>query len=357
MTERVNSGVELDQPTPEGNSGAIVRIDALRSYAQVVIELGGDPVQLLERANIDAVLLSNRNGVVPFRTLVHLLERTAAELNCPHFGMHLAAAQGGAKVLGPLEVAMSNSATLADAFRYCSKHVHAYSAASQIALEPDRQSARTFLRFEILLPNLPFQQQAVEQALLLTQHAAMTITGGRSRACEVWFTHEPFAPTAVYRDYFGALVRFGQPSNGLYFADEDLHCPLPDPDPQLYELATSFIDSRFPSASLALSSRVRSIVAKLLVAGQCTNIQVASTLGMHPRTLQRRLRNEGECFETIKDSVRREVVLRYLRQPEVPLIRVAEMLGYSEASVLSRSCYRWFATSPRQLRKRLIEAA
>ena len=76
-------------------------------------------------------------------------------------------------------------------------------------------------------------------------------------------------------------------------------------------------------------------------------------LGLHPRTLQRRLREEGECFESLKDSVRRDVALQYLIQPDVPLSRVAELLGYSEASVLSRSCARWFSATPKQLRNEL----
>ena len=57
-------------------------------------------------------------------------------------------------------------------------------------------------------------------------------------------------------------------------------------------------------------------------------------LGIHPRTLQRRLRAENDSFEAIKDSVRRDVALRYLCQSDLPLSRIAEMLGYSETSVL-----------------------
>ena len=67
----------------------------------------------------------------------------------------------------------------------------------------------------------------------------------------------------------------------------------------------------------------------------------------------RRLREEGESFEAIKDSVRRDVALRYLQQPDVSLVRVTEILGYSETSVLSRSCLRWFCASPRELRNGL----
>jgi AraC-like DNA-binding protein len=341
----------------EESGASVVRIDALRSFEDVVRSLGGDPKALLARAQIEPELLGNRNAVLSYRTMVYLLERCANELGCPDFGLRLAEAQGGAKVLGPLEIVMSNSSSLKDAFRYCSDHIQAYSPAAQICLEPEAGNERSFLRFEILLAHLPYQRQAVEQALLLTQHAAYSISGGQARACEIWFSHEPLAPIAVYRAHFNAIVRFGQSSSGLFFYNRDLNSPIADPDPQLYELATSFIDTRFPSAAMTMTSRVRSIVGKLLVVGQCTNSRVASTLGLHPRTLQRRLREEGECFEAIKDSVRRDIALRYLREPDVPLIRVAEMLGYSEASVLSRSCYRWFSATPSQLRCRLIQAA
>ncbi len=343
---------------PADDAGAsVVRIDALRGFRDVVVGLKGDPAALLARSQIDPAMLSNRDAVISYRTLVHLLERCASELRCPDFGLRLAAAQGGAKVLGPIEVAMKNSPSLRFAFRYCSEHIQAYSAAAQICLEPQPETRRSFLRFEILLAHLPFQRQAVEQALLLTQHAALSISAGQARGCEVWFSHEPLAPLVVYRSHFNAIVRFGQSSSGIFFHDRELDRAIEEPDPQLYELATSFIDSHFPSVKVTMATRVRSIVSRLLLEGQCTNGQVASVLGMHPRTLQRRLREEGDSFETIKDGVRRDVALRYLRQPDVPLIRVAEMLGYSEASVLSRSCYKWFSTSPRQLRSRLTQAA
>ncbi|WP_217429586.1 AraC family transcriptional regulator [Sphingomonas bacterium] len=357
MIEHVDGYVGNNPHTHDEGGAAVVRIDALRSFNEVVTSLGGDPAAILARAQIDPALLDNRNAVISYRLMVHLLERCASELGCPDFGLRLGAAQGGAKVLGPLEIVMRNSSTLGDAFRYCAEHIQAYSPSARICLEPEWGAGRTFLRFEILLAHLPYQRQTVEQALLLTQHAAISISGAQARACEIWFSHEPLAPIAVYRAHFNGVVRFGQSSSGLFFYDHDLARSISDPDPQLYELATTFIDTRFPSAATTMTTRVRSIVAKLLVAGQCTNSRVASTLGLHPRTLQRRLREEGECFEMIKDSVRRDVALRYLRQPEVPLIRVAEMLGYSEASVLSRSCYRWFAESPRQLRNKLTQAA
>jgi AraC-like DNA-binding protein len=332
---------------------ATVRVSALRNFAEVVRNLGGDPAALLVESGIAPRLLDDRNGFIPYVTLAELLERAAAHTRCPDFGMRLAAVQEGTKVMGPLEVAMRNSPTLGAAFRYCTDHVHAYSTALQVGFEKLPDDCRVFMHFDITLPGLTNQRQAMEHAFLLTQHATQAISAGQARAREIWFTHEPLASLSTYRNHFKTTVRFGQVMNGLFFEEQDFEVPVPDADPQLHEIATSFIDDRFPTAALSVSARVRSIIGRLLVEGNCTHERVAAVLGLHPRTLQRRLREERESFESIKDNVRRDVALRYLRQPNVSLVRVTEILGYSETSVLSRSCHRWFSASPRQLRNEL----
>lgn len=329
---------------------ATVRVDGLRKFPELVTRLGGNPRALLTKSQIDPTVLHNRHAVIPYRSLVMLLERAAHELDCPDFGMRLAMAQDGLKVLGPLEFAMRNSSTIREAFQYCASHPQVYSTASQMRFETGRAPDALFLRFEILLHRLPPHAQAIERALLLTQLVALDISRDRTRAHEIWFTHDPLVPEERYRECFGVNVRFRQPVNGLLFANSELDVPIPNIDAQLYELTADFIEHRFPSASAPLSTRVRTLIERLLIEGDCNYGSVSSTLGMHPRSLQRRLRVENESFESIKDSVRRDVALRYLKQSSLPLIRVAKLLGYSETSALSRSCYRWFSASPRQLR-------
>jgi AraC-like DNA-binding protein len=344
---------EMDTLRSLTNDTAMVRAESLRGFKDVVTSLGGNPVAMLSAVDIDPTLLDGAKGEFPYKNLIALFENAATQLSCPDFGMRLAAvqaSQGATKVLGPLDVAMRNSPTLGDAYRYCAEHLHVYSSATQICFEKLPDDPRVFMLFEIMLMGGTHQRQAVEQALAVTQHGIHAISGGQARAREVWFTHEPLAPLSTYRANFNAIVRFGQSMNGLIFDEQDFNLPLPDTDPQLYEMATSFIDHRFPSSAMPLRTRVRINIARLLVEGTCTQEHVAAALGLHPRTLQRRLREEGESFESIKDSVRRDVALRYLQQPDVSLVRVTEILGYSETSVLSRSCLRWFCASPRELR-------
>jgi AraC-like DNA-binding protein len=173
------------------------------------------------------------------------------------------------------------------------------------------------------------------------------------RACEVWFTHRPLAPLSTYEAHFNATVRFGQSMNALLLDERDFERPLPSANPQLYEMAASFIERRVPKAPVPLRTRARIHIAQLLADGNCTQASLATILQLHRRTLQRKLRREGESFETLRDSVRRDIALRYLQQSDIPLMRLTEILGYSEASVLSRSCVRWFLASPSELRNGL----
>jgi AraC-like DNA-binding protein len=343
----------LDADMRGDSKSAVVRVESLRCFGEVVRELGGDPISFLTDVHIDPVALEKPDAVISYRQLIHLLEHAAVSLNRVDFGLLLASRQGGMAVLGPLEIAMANSTTVGAAFRYCTSHLQAYSPVVQTQMLVHEATGRDYMRFEILLKRVPCHRQATEHAWALTQQACVTLSNGAARAREVWFTHEPLGPLALYRRYFGAPVRFNKPVNALFFNSKDLALPIVNRNPRLYDLATTFIDTRYPARARTLAVQVRAITARLLALGRCNYSEVASTLGMHPRTLQRCLRVEGESFEQIKDDVRQDAAIRYLQETSIPLSRVAAMLGYSEPSVLTRSCYRWFAHSPRQVRRKL----
>lgn len=337
---------------PEAAAGtAMVRVDALRNFPETVRRLGGDPGGLLARAGIDPDVLASRHAVVPYLSLARLLQQAAGELSCPDFGMRLAAGQDGIRAFGPLEVAMRNCATLRSAFTYCASHMQVYSTATRLAVEEESNTGAAFLRLDLELPDAALLPQAVEQMLLLLQDGFADLSGGKVRASEVRFSHERIAPLQAYEDYFGTTVKFGQEANGLQLAAGLLDNDIAGADPQLYELAAYFIEVHYPPHEGNFSARVGALIEQLLPEGRCAQGEVAAMLGIGSRALQRRLQAENTSFEAIRDGVRREIALRHLRQADVPLIRVAQLLGYSDTSVLTRSCYRWFSASPRQLRK------
>jgi AraC-like DNA-binding protein len=338
----------------EETSFDIVHADALKYFPELVAQHGHSSQSLMREVRIDPAILGQPDSALEYRAFVDLLALTAARTGIADFGLRLAERQRGGKVIGPVGVVMKNSKTVGQAIGYCAKNIHAYSLATKVSFRPDRAAHTLFIALEFLLDQVSSTEQVVEHALALANFNIQDITGGAARARQISFRHESALHIRHYRDMFGCEVLFGQPSDGLMLTEADLLCEICDPDEQVYEMATSFIDQRFPCEAPPIHTRVRGLILRHLGSDDSTNERVASQLCMHPRTLQRRLRSEGQSFESIKDEVRREVALRYLLQGDMPLTQVAEKLGYAETSVLSRSCYRWFEVSPLQLRRRYM---
>jgi AraC-like DNA-binding protein len=337
---------------PADGTFDLVHADILRFFPDLVRQLGGDPPTLLKRAGIESSVLSRGRSCVGYRSSINLLEYAAQDLRCPDFGLRLAQLQGGGAVFGPMGVVMRNSNSLGEALRYVAGHCHAHSLAARVRLEHDPGGRKLFVGHEILLDRLPNRAQAIEQLLLLGHLNAREITGGQARVREVHFRHQRLAPLRTYHRYFGCEIRFDQKEDGVVFADRDLRRPIVDSDAGLYETATTFIETNFTQVTPPLHARVRGIVLQYISTEDCSKERVAGALYLHPRTLLRRLRVEGRSFEEIKDEVRRDMALGYLQGTDLPLRRIAEKIGYSEHSVLTRSCSRWFAASPREVRSR-----
>jgi AraC-like DNA-binding protein len=263
----------------------------------------------------------------------------------------MAAMQGGNPSIGPVGVVMKNSQTLGHAMDYSAKYAQAHSLPKRVYFE--RDGANFFVWVEILLDDPPDKRQAVEHVLMLANLNVIELSGGAVRARKLLFSHAPLLSLKTYRAYFGCEVLFCQNADGLVLAEDDLLRPVVSPDPRVYEMATSFIEDRYPKTESPLAERIRSLVRSHLASQDCTSNRIAAQLCMHRRTLHRRLRAEGTSFEAIKEEVRRDVALRYIREGGRSLKRLADMLGYAETSVVSRSFCRWFSATPSQLRLRL----
>ena len=248
---------------------------------------------------------------------------------------------------------MRNAKTVGDAYDYCAAHLSVYSAAIRIQMENDAGRDRKFMRFEVLLGGGMVQRQTVENSLGLTHQALLTLSHGAAGADEIWFTHSRLAPEIAYQKFFGVPVQFEMPFNAVFMRNRDLALPIIDNDPQLYQLASSYINLQFPPVEQYLTARVRMLIARLLPLGQCSQDVVAERLCMHARTLQRKLKAEGAAFEMIKDGVRQDLALQYLSMSAIPFSKIAAMLGYSDSTVFMRSCQRWFHHSPRSMREQL----
>ena len=328
---------------------AMVRVQAVRGYRHLVTELGGDPGRLLRATKIKSTAFDQSDSFIGFNDFVQLLERSARDLDCPDFGLRLADRQD-IGILGPLAVAMRYSATLGEAMQCASRYIYVYNAAIGFSVRADQEGADALFTFDVLSEHGPSCAQVIEHGVGITCRIVRMLTAGRSRLNRVWLPHPPVATRSTYRHHLGTPVAFNAPRAALAIDRTDLDLPLGEHNDELRTLAVNYLNVQFPAPRTSSAAQVRAVTERLLGTGACGYAEVADALSMHPRTLQRRLRGEGTTFEDIKDAARRDLAQRYLAHPDVPLTQITALLDYREQSALTRSCQRWFHTTPRGLR-------
>ena len=336
----------------------VIAVELLTGYGDLVAELGGEQDSLLREVGIDGSMLHEPGAKVPLRAMATLLENSATVLDCADFGLRLAARQNGPAIMKPLDRLIRNAPTLGDVARYVCWHMESYSSGIRVSLEPDPEQGLEFLGTDLLFDGQDGCRQMIEQFALLSYSAAISLTGGAARVRQVWFSHAPVGRLSAYSRRFGAIpVKFEQPLDGVFYWEADLACKVVDRDPNIFDSESRLIAARYPARVPGVAVRVRQAILRTLAEECCTRENVAESLGMHSRKLQRRLRQLGMSFEGLRDEVRRSLAARYLARKDVCLAEIVGRLGYSEAAVLSRSCRRWFAATPSQLRRSLTDLA
>jgi len=74
--------------------------------------------------------------------------------------------------------------------------------------------------------------------------------------------------------------------------------------------------------------------------------EVASNFNMSPRSLQRKLQEEGTAFQEISNTVKKSLAEHYLTTGNYQLKEISDILGYNEPSAFSRAFKRWTGKSP-----------
>ena len=77
---------------------------------------------------------------------------------------------------------------------------------------------------------------------------------------------------------------------------------------------------------------------------------VAARLHLSPRTLMRRLKLEGRCYQDLLDEVRQTQALALLRHSEASFEVIAAELGFADTSNFSRTVRRWFGMTASAVR-------
>jgi len=161
-----------------------------------------------------------------------------------------------------------------------------------------------------------------------------------------------------YAELLGCPVALGACHVCIRYEDRALDQPFQGADPALLALVRAQADGmlRAQNSSDSLEAAVRAALSSRGFAGvSCED--VARSLGISSRTLQRRLSQSGMPFRRALEAARMDEALLLLTHGSMPLPNVAEHLGYTEQSSFWHAVKACWGSTPRELRNNASEFA
>ena len=315
-------------------------------------ELGVSPSLLLKQFAIDEALLADGDALLPMDAVCGLLEASGRATGCPDLGLRIAAHQDH-QVLGVLGLVLQNANTPAEACSIVSRFIFVQGTALRIDVQdPGILIPNTVsINFYIEGTAVALQRQALEMLIGMSFQAGQMRDPFGEKIKAISFPHRLGEAVERHQKFFGLPVFENQPRAALHLDAEGWDTPITDGAPKVSQMIKEHLERNFPVPSTALADRVRVALRPLIGTPQATREDVASILAIHPRTLHRQLLAEDTSFQKIKDTIRRELALKYLTETNATLAQLSSLLGYPEQSSLSRACRKWFGLPPNAIRK------
>ena len=332
----------------------LIRGAALTNYVEVARAVGLNPYRMLEKVRLPQSCLHNPDMKISAGAVGRLLEASARAAKVDNFGLRMAESRQLSN-LGAVALIVREQATLRKAVEALIRHVSIHNEAISLCLD---EVDDLVIISPVLAAGRPQpSRQAVELTIGVLVRLLRVFLGESWKPQSVSFVHGPPQRRDVHLRIFGPGVTFRQDFIGIVCAKGDLEKPIAAADSAMARHIQQFVDAIAARPNTSFRDNVRELVRVMLPAGTCSADQIARHLSIDRRTLHRRLTRSDETFSALVDAVRKELMARYMEDPDRTLAVIGGMLGFSEKSAFSRWFRAHFGCSASQWRFAHFESA
>lgn len=311
---------------------------------------------LLEHAGIATHLLHDRNARIPVARYAALYRLINESLDDEGFALFSRPLRRGSFEF--LCRATLSAGTLEQALERIARFLHVVQDDLEMELETSGHAAVIVISEEQELPvGAAGRVFAYEWLLRMIHGLAAWLVAHPLPLDEVSFPYPPPLHAADYELVFAPRYTFDAPRLEARFPAEWLALPV-----RRDEAALRLFLADAPASITTLYRRDRALAPRVrehLRAALPEHLPlpaIARRMFLSPRTLHRRLEDEGTSFRAIKDGLRRELAIDWLTKTTRPLSRIGADLGFADAAAFYRAFTAWTGSGPRDYRRRFSAA-
>ncbi|MQQ99517.1 AraC family transcriptional regulator [Glaciimonas soli] len=194
------------------------------------------------------------------------------------------------------------------------------------------------------------------ETLLMMQHGlACWLIGRRIPIVAAAFAYPEPVYSAEYRLMYSTQLRFNEIATSLTFDQTYLTLPVIQNELTAKEFlrgAPANIVLKYKNSS-SFSAKIRRRLQATAGTEWPDFDAFSAGLNMTRSTLRRRLEEEGQSFQAIKDQLRRDMAIDSLCHSSKSVIDISVELGFAEPSAFHRAFKKWTGASPGEYRQRM----
>lgn len=339
-----------DAQSPSLRSAATVTGNVARALFEFAATRGHDPVALARRFDLAPDALRDLDARISVETAQRLWAELPALLDDDDLGIHLAQHLAPQGALLPV-LLLASASTLGEGIDRGMEFQRALAEGSSWRRAGDR-AGRAIWVYDFVDPVAAAPRHALEFGIALMVLVTRRVVRRDLAPAELRFRHPPPRDPREHHALFRCALRYGQARDEIHMFTESLALPVQTANPSLLEHLEAHGRTQLKALapSDGLSDRVQRALFDAL-ADPAPLAAVAQALRCSPRTLQRRLRDEGTTFQALHDRARYARACELLRAPEACVKRIAADLGFSEQASFHRAFVRWSGETPGRWRE------
>ncbi|WP_404488132.1 AraC family transcriptional regulator [Pseudomonas sp. HT11] len=162
-----------------------------------------------------------------------------------------------------------------------------------------------------------------------------------------------------YRVMFSENLRFDRPRTRMIFSADCLDVPIKRSPEELKRFlahapANILVKYRDPDS---LATRIKHDLRQMSPDLWPETDGLAASLCISASTLRRRLADEGQTYQGLKDSVRKELAIVWLAEANISFAEIAARLGFADASSFYKAFRKWSGSNPGHYRSLILNEA
>jgi len=306
---------------------------------------------LLARAGLARDALSHTRLVATRSQVCSLLNELSRRSGEATIGLDLAASADPAR-LGLSGRALFGGRTLRECLILHARHMPTLQGGVRMGL--GESDGRAHWRHALANSDAAHASVLNEGIAAFVLAALRAIAGAEGGDAQITLPHRPRASSRLYEEKLGAGVSFGN-GVGISVSFDAGWLDRPNPflaGPRLAEESgEAIVDSPDWNQDATLTMALERIFSSAALAGTLSLVDASRSLGIAPRSLQRRLLASGTSFEALVDDWRRSLARAQLGDPALPVGTISRSLGYSDPAHFVRAFRRWEGITPLAYRR------